>query len=195
DIAEAVHNATLIAISVDEPDVVQSIEQEEIADHTVAVFSGIAALAKQHGVEKVASTATQYLAVAGLRVDQDEAGRAVEYATAVRDWLEKAADNAGVVITTHVGLSAGDVVVGVVGSDRVAFNVWGDPSRKAAALAAVAGTSQILVDPVVAAHIGDEWAVEPILGLVNLDGSQLEGWRVVGRKADLDTAVASTDTT
>ena len=43
----------------------------------------------------------------------------------------------------------------------------------------------MLVDPVVAAHAGDEWAVEPILGLVNLDGSELDGWRVVGLKTDV----------
>jgi HAMP domain-containing protein len=185
DIAEAVRNATMIAIAVDEPDVVQMSEQEEIAGHTVAVSSGIAAIAKQHGVEAVASTATQYLAVAGLHVDDDEAGRAIRYATAVRDWLEKAAENAGVSITVRIGLAAGDVIAGVVGTDRVAFNVWGDPRRRAASLAAVARRGQMLVDPVVAAHAGDEWAVEPILGLVNLDGSELDGWRVVGLKADL----------
>jgi HAMP domain-containing protein len=185
DIAEAVRNATMIAIAVDEPDVVQMSEQEEIAGHTVAVSSGIAAIAKQHGVEAVVSTATQYLAVAGLHVDDDEAGRAIRYATAVRDWLEQAAENAGVSITVHIGLAAGDVITGVVGTDRVAFNVWGDPRRRAASLAAVARRGQMLVDPVVAAHAGDEWAVEPILGLVNLDGSELDGWRVVGLKTDV----------
>jgi HAMP domain-containing protein len=185
DIAEAVRNATMIAIAVDEPDVVQMSEQEEIAGHTVAVSSGIAAIARQHGVEAVVSTATQYLAVAGLHVDDDEAGRAIRYATAVRDWLEHAAENAGVSITVHIGLAAGDVITGVVGTDRVAFNVWGDPRRRAASLAAVARRGQMLVDPVVAAHAGDEWAVEPILGLVNLDGSELDGWRVVGLKTDV----------
>ena len=195
DIAEAVRNATLIAISVDEPDVVQTSEREAIADHTVAVASGIAALAKRYGVEQMVSTATQYLAVAGLSVDDDEAGRAVQYATAVRDWLEKAADESGLKITSHIGLSAGDVVGGVVGTDQVTFNVWGEPRRMASSLAAVATTGQILVDSTVAAHIGDEWAVEPVLGLVDLDGSQLEGWRVVGLKADLDPTAGSTEAT
>jgi len=186
DIAEAVRNATMIAITVDEPGVVQMSEREAIADHTVAVSSGIAAIAKRYGVEPVASTAKQYMAVAGLSVDDDAAGRAVEYASDVRDWLAKASDAAGVSVTTHIGLSAGDVVAGVLGTDRVVYNVWGDPSRNAASLAAVAQNGQILVDPVVASHVGDEWAVEPVLGLVNLDGSELKGWRVVGMKDDLD---------
>ncbi len=195
DIAEAVRNATMIAISVDEPGVVQMSEQEAIADHTVAVSSGIANIAKRYGVEPVASTATQYLAVAGLAVDDDAAGQAVQYATAVRDWLTKASDAAGVSITTHIGLSAGDVVAGVLGTDRVVYNVWGDPTRNAASLAAVAQSGQILVDPVVASHAGDEWAVEPVLGLVNLDGSEIQGWRVVGLKADLGSTTGSTDAT
>lgn len=89
------------------------------------------------------------------------------------------------VIATSIGLASGDVVTGVVGTERVTFNVWGNPRRRAETLASVAGRSEILVDPAVASHIGEEWAVDPALGLVGLDGAPLEGWRVVGHRRDI----------
>lgn len=187
DISEALSNATLIVISVAEPDAARASEREAIADHTVAVSSGIASLAERHGLEQIVSSATEYIAVAGLDAEEDEAGKAVEFAVAVRDWLDQAGSGVGVVIATRIGLAAGDVVTGVVGTERVAFNVWGNPRRRATTLAAVAGRSEILVDPTVASHIGSEWAVDPALGLVGLDGAAIDGWRVVGRKSDAGT--------
>ena len=184
DISEALSNATLIVISVAEPDAARASEREAIADHTVAVSSGIASLAERHGLEQIVSSATEYIAVAGLDAEEDEAGKAVEFAVAVRDWLDQAGSGVGVVIATRIGLASGDVVTGVVGTERVAFNVWGNPRRRATTLAAVAGRSEILVDPTVASHVGTEWAVDPALGLVGLDGTAIEGWRVVGRKSE-----------
>ncbi len=185
DIAEALSNATLVAVSVSEPEAAQAVEREAIADHTVAVSTGISTLAKRHGLEQVASSATQYIAVAGLNVGDDEAGKAVAFAVAVRGWLNEAGSNAGVVMATSIGLASGDVVTGVVGTERVTFNVWGNTRRRAETLATVAGTSEILIDSTVASHVDDEWAVDPALGLVGLDGAPLEAWRVVGHRRDI----------
>ena len=128
DISEALSNATLVVISVDEPEVERAAEREAIADHTVAVSSGIGSLAERYGLEQIASSATEYIAVAGLDVEDDEAGKAVEFAVAVRSWLDQAGVSVGVVIATRIGLASGDVVTGVVGTDRVAFNVWVIPA-------------------------------------------------------------------
>jgi methyl-accepting chemotaxis protein len=193
DISEALSNATLVAISVEEPEVARTSEREAIADHTVAVSSGIASLAERHGLEQVVSSATQYVAVAGLNVDDDEACKAVGFAVAVRDWLDQAGPGVGVVIETRIGLASGDVVTGVVGTERVTFNVWGNPRRRATTLALVAGRSEILVDPTVASHIGTEWAVDPALGLVGLDGVAIDGWRLVGRKSAAGTVANLSD--
>ena len=194
DIAEALSNATLVVVSVEEPEVAQAGEREAIADHTVAVSTGIATLAKRHGLEQVASSATQYIAVAGLDDEDDEAGKAVAFAVAVRGWLNEAGSNAGVLMATSIGLASGDVVTGVVGTERMSFNVWGNPRRRAETLATVAGASEILVDPTVASHVGDEWAVDPALGLVGLDGAPFEAWRVVGRRRDVSPLESLTDT-
>jgi HAMP domain-containing protein len=188
ELAEAVRNATMIAISVVEPEVTAPSEQEVLAEHAAAISAGLVALAEQFGVEHLGSTATQALYAIGLQVEGEEAGRAVEFAVAAQAWIAEATEGAGLVITSHFGLAAGDVFAGVVGTERIAFNVWGAPRRDAATLAAVASPGQILVDPAVASQISDEWAVEPVPELVDLAGKRLKGWRVVGLRADVEAA-------
>lgn len=188
ELAEAVRNATMISIRIEEPDVATPSGQEILAEHTAAISAGLVALAEQSGVEHLGSTATQGLYAAGLDVEGEEAGRAVDFVTAAQAWIAEAAEEAALVITSHFGLAAGDVFVGVVGTTRIAFNVWGAPGRDAATLAAVAAPGQILVDPAVASQISDEWAVEPVPELVDLAGKRLKGWRVVGRRADVEAA-------
>ncbi len=194
DVGEALSNATLVAITVEEAGVKQAREREAMADHAVGVSAGIAKLAERFGLEQIVSSATQYVAVAGLDMDTDDASSALAFADAVRTWLSSAGDAAGVVLTTRMGLASGDVVAGVVGTEPVAFNVWGNPRRRAGSLATIAGPGEILIDPTVARHTGDSWAVTPVVGLVDLNGAELEGWRVVGRKAEIDASwVPSTD--
>lgn len=188
ELAEAVRNATMIAVYVEEPEVGTPYEQEILAEHAAAISAGLVALAEQFGVEHLGSTATQALYAVGLQVEGEEAGPAVAFATAARAWIAEAAEEAGLVITSHFGLAAGDVFAGVVGTERIAFNVWGAPRRDASTLAAVAAPGQILIDPAVAAQISDEWAVEPVPELVDLAGKRLKGWRVVGRRADVKSA-------
>lgn len=188
NLAEAVRNATMISIRMEEPEVVAPSEQETLAEHAAAMVAGFGALAEQFGVEHLGSTATQALYAAGLTAEGEEAGQAVGFATTARAWIGDAAEAAGLVITSHFGLAAGDVFVGVVGTERISFNVWGAPREEAATLAAVAGSGQILIDPAVASQISDDWAVEPVPELVDLTGKRLKGWQVIGRRADVEAA-------
>ena len=188
DLGEAVRDATMIAVRIVEPGVTVPTEQEDVAEHTAAISTGLIALAEQTGVEHLGSTATEGLYAAGLTSEGEEAARAVDFAAAARAWIDEAAEAAGLVVTAHFGVAAGDVFVGVVGTERLTFNVWGSPRRQAATLAAIATAGQILVDPGVASQISDEWAVEPVPELVDLAGKRLQGWHVVGRRADVEAA-------
>jgi len=51
NLAEAVRNATMISIRMEEPEVVAPSEQETLAEHAAAMVAGFGALAEQFGVE------------------------------------------------------------------------------------------------------------------------------------------------
>jgi class 3 adenylate cyclase len=192
DVAQAVRNATLIAIRVEEPSGGDPMEQEAIADHSVAFAERITELAEAHGARVLRSSATEQLYGTGLAVEgspepetptREAELQAVAFAEAVRDRVAEMAVAAGLTLEFRAGIASGDVVAGVVGTGRIAFTVWGRPRRSAAELVSVARPDQILVDPDVAGEIGAEWLIEPVADLVDLKGEPLDGWRIVGRRA------------
>lgn len=182
DIAETLSNATLVAFHIGEPGVSDPLEQENLADHAVAVSAGIIELAGSHGAQLLRSSATEHLYATGLESEDEQTEQAITFAAAVRDWIAQTAETTGLGFEFRGGLAAGDVLVGIVGSERIAFAVWGAPPRRAAELAAVAAPGQILVDPNIAGRIGHEWLVEPLVDLVDLSGDGLDGWRLVGAR-------------
>jgi class 3 adenylate cyclase len=178
---------------VSEPSVREPLEQDAVAEHTVAISAGISDLAHDHGAQLLQSTATEHLYATGLKSEDEPPGevtepgpesRAAEFVMHVGEWIREAAESTGLGFEFRGGLAAGDVVAGVVGTDRIAFTVWGTPRRRAVELASVAKPDQILVDQAVAAGIGDTWLVEPMADLVDFKGGRLDGWRIVGARAD-----------
>jgi class 3 adenylate cyclase len=121
------------------------------------------------------SSASHQLFAAGLLTDALGAERAIEFVVAARETVAEFADEHGVDSVFRAGLAAGDVVAGVIGTERIAFDVWGHPSRLAVALAAVARPGGVLVDDTVVDAVGEEWSFEPDPGLVGLGGERLTG--------------------
>jgi class 3 adenylate cyclase len=72
-------------------------------------------------------------------------------------------------------------VQGIVGSDRMAFTVWGVPLNDATDLSMAGSPGEIVVDAAVAGRLDDEWSLEPMDHLVDLSGGRLDGWRVIDR--------------
>ena len=64
-------------------------------------------------------------------------------------------------LTARAGLSAGDVATGVLGTNQLAFGIWGDPPGVAVTLDSLARPSQVLADRNVADQLGQEWDIGP----------------------------------
>jgi len=95
-------------------------------------------------------------------VSDAESGRAVGFAVAARDLIRALGARDEIETAFRAGLAAGDVVTGVVGADRMYFDVWGAPRLRAAELADEAEPGQILVDATVADAGGDDWVGEAV---------------------------------
>ncbi len=127
------------------------------------------------------SSTARYVFALGLDVEAPEANKGVAFASDVRAAFGELSDELGVAITCRVGLSAGQVVQGIVGSDRMAFTVWGVPLNDATDLSMASAPDEIVVDAAVAGRLDDEWSLEPMDELVDISGGRLDGWRIVGR--------------
>jgi hypothetical protein len=178
---QELRHATIVVVTVGDPSTIDPVGQDQLADRTVRVAGKLTGIAKENGVEVLHSSTTQYVFALGLDVEAPEANKGVAFAANVQEAFGELSEELGVPITCRVGLSAGQVVQGIVGSDRMAFTVWGVPLNDATDLSMASAPGEIVVDAAVAGRLDDEWSLEPMDELVDVSGGRLDGWHVVGR--------------
>jgi adenylate cyclase len=105
--------------------------QRTSPDRVVAMlddlFTRFDELAGTHGLEKIKTIGDSYMAVAGAPEPQaDHAVAAVEFARAMIGVVAETRAESGVDLQVRVGIASGSVVGGVIGRQRLLFDLWGD---------------------------------------------------------------------
>jgi adenylate cyclase len=92
-------------------------------------------LATKHGVEKIKTLGSAYMAVAGLpEPAPDHAARLAGMALEMRSAARKTGARFGLELTLRIGIATGPVMAGVIGTRKFSYDVWGDPVNLAARL-------------------------------------------------------------
>lgn len=103
------------------------ISPEEVIVILNAVFSTFDEIAEACGLEKIKTIGDAYLAVAGVpEWTPDHANRAAKMALRVRDVMPMLNQHLGTSLQVRIGIHAGSVVAGVIGSKKYAYDLWGD---------------------------------------------------------------------
>ena len=106
--------------------VAERLTPQQLVDELHACFKGFDEITTRWGIEKIKTVGDAYLAVCGLPVAQ--AGHAVS-----RDFMlrrkEELGDNT---FEIRIGLHSGNVVAGIVGVKKFAYDIWGDTVNTAA---------------------------------------------------------------
>lgn len=98
---------------------------DEVAETLSAIFSLFDELANEHGVEKIKTIGDAYMCVAGLPEPcADHAERLANMALGMRKRIKEAYP--GGEIKLRIGIHAGEVVAGVLGKNKYAYDLWGD---------------------------------------------------------------------
>lgn len=83
--------------------------------------------ADQHGVERVRTTRSGYLASCGLTIPRvDNARRTVDFAIELQRILERFGAQRGATLNLRAGIDTGTVTSGLVGKSHVVYDLWGD---------------------------------------------------------------------
>jgi adenylate cyclase len=91
------------------------------------LFSRFDELAAEHGVEKIKTTGDGYMAVAGaLEPRADHASAAARLAGDMLRAVEDLRRDFDAPLELRIGLASGPVVGGVIGRQRILFDLWGD---------------------------------------------------------------------
>jgi class 3 adenylate cyclase len=83
--------------------------------------------AEGHGVEKLRSMGSTYLAVCGLSVPRvDHTKRTVDCALEMLNIIRRFSQKQGVDLSLDIGIHAGPIAAGVVGKTKFNYDVWGE---------------------------------------------------------------------
>jgi class 3 adenylate cyclase len=100
-------------------------------------FNAFDAICKQYALEKIKTIGDAYMAVSGVPIaNEQHALNAVYAAIAIRDFVknykDKALINNSLYFEIRIGLHSGALVSGVVGTQKFAFDIWGNTVNTAA---------------------------------------------------------------
>ncbi|MDQ7034889.1 MAG: adenylate/guanylate cyclase domain-containing protein [Anaerolineae bacterium] len=103
------------------------ISASELVRHLNTIFSAFDDLAHQYGLEKIKTLGDAYMVVGGLPIPQENhaeaiAAMALDMQKVIADFAEKY-DEA---LNIRIGMHTGSVVAGVIGTQKIAYDLWGD---------------------------------------------------------------------
>jgi class 3 adenylate cyclase len=150
-------------------------ESLAILNDLVASFDD---LAERFGLEKVKTIGDSYLAVCGLSVPYlDHDKRALDFAIEMLAILRRFNLERGFQLAIQIGIHSGDIVAGIVGKNRVVYDIWGETVKQAHSLSQVCSSGAVVVSDVVHHRLEDLYKFE----LISPAGAALpstRGWRL-----------------
>jgi adenylate cyclase len=157
----------------------------ELVDGLNALVTRFDEACARHGVEKIKTIGDAYMAVAGLDSQAGDSSDepVVAAAELALDMFEALAES-GSEWRMRIGLHAGPVVAGVIGSRKFAYDVWGDTVNVAARLETTSEPGRIQVSQPIAQVLAATGGFELVeRGEVELKGKGLlPTWFLVGRR-------------
>jgi adenylate cyclase len=120
-----------------------------------AYFSAGDRCIERHGLEKVKTIGDAYLAVAGGMASRDtDTPAAIGFARDLIAELVALSAEQGIKLEARIGLHVGPVVGGVIGSQRLAYDYWGDTMNIASRLQSVAPPNGVAVSEAAFLQVG-----------------------------------------
>jgi adenylate cyclase len=105
----------------------ERITPEQVVEVLNDLFSAFDRLTRQRGLEKIKTIGDAYMVVGGLPEQRPDHAEAVaEMALAMLEEVAARSDPSGQPLQVRIGIDAGPVVAGVIGTSRFSYDLWGD---------------------------------------------------------------------
>lgn len=114
----------------------EQLSPQELVDELNACFTAFDMLLGKYHIEKIKTVGDAYLAVAGLPEPYpDHALEVVGLALDIRDYIKhRKSRGSNRAFDIRIGVHSGEVVAGIVGIRKFAYDIWGDTVNTAARL-------------------------------------------------------------
>jgi adenylate cyclase len=134
-----------------------------------AVFTTFDGFVEELGLEKIKTVGDEYMVAAGVPHGRSDHAHAIaELALRIRDHTERHRFH-GHDISLRIGINSGPVVAGIVGTNKFAYDLWGDVVNTASRMESEGVAGSIQVTPATYELIRDEFVCEP-RGVISVKG-------------------------
>lgn len=135
------------------------MEVKELARHLNKLFQIFDDLANQYGVEKIKTIGDAYMCVAGLPEPcDDHAERMAKMALAMNQKIAESYPSGE--IKLRIGIHCGEVIAGVIGKNKYAYDLWGDTVNTASRMESHGVENKIQVSEEFRNQLGDKFSFE-----------------------------------
>ncbi|WP_292171716.1 adenylate/guanylate cyclase domain-containing protein [Mesorhizobium sp.] len=142
----------------------------EIVQFLNRVFTKFDRLAATHGLEKIKTVGDAYMVAGGMPdLQVGHARRVAELALDMLDASRDLSEAVGEEIAIRIGIHVGPAVAGVIGTQKLFYDVWGDTVNTASRMESQGNAGRIQVTEQAKAAIGSDFRFEP-RGVVDIKG-------------------------
>lgn len=134
-----------------------------------SVFSVCDAVSQRHGLMKVKTIGDSYMAVALPTDEQTPSEMVTSVANAALDLLDEI-PHAGAGLTVRIGMHCGPAVAGVIGKDRLQYDLWGDTVNVASRMESSGEPGRIHISEQIAQHLSHETGRSVLRGQIEIKG-------------------------
>ena len=132
------------------------VEPEAVVELLSRIFTDFDALCDRFGVEKIKTIGDAYMVVAGAPTPRDDhaeviAAMALELLGAV----ERIGRELGAPLQVRIGIASGPVIAGVLGTRKLAYDLWGDTVNTASRMESHGVPGRVHVDASTHACLAD----------------------------------------
>ena len=155
---------------------------EELVSFLNRIFSTFDELAGKHGLEKIKTIGDAYMVAAGLPQPVDRpVHRVAAMAFGMLEAMQVFSDEIGDAVQVRIGIHTGPVVAGVIGHQKLFYDVWGDTVNTASRMESHGAAGRIQVTAAARDALKDDYDFEP-RGPVEIKGiGKVETWWLTGR--------------
>ena len=142
--------------------VTAKLSANQVLDLLNRIFSRFDRLAAECGLEKIKTIGDAYMAASGLPEGNPEhAAAAARMALRMPAVVAEVSADLRQPLGIRIGLHTGPVAAGIIGTERFAYDVWGDTVNVAARMEYYGDPGRVHITAETRAALGDAFEVEP----------------------------------
>ena len=155
------------------------VEPEAVVDMLEGTFSVLEEKCTEYSVEKIKTIGDAFMAVAGVSVPVDDPILAItEFSLSVVEALKTHFASLNLPLGVRIGIHAGPVFAGVIGKDRLFFDIWGDTVNLASRLESSGQNGEVRCSERIRSGLDDRFVFDDC-GRIELKGKGAQQvWRV-----------------